>query len=66
MDGVKIEINEIINKPDPKETSAASTGFPMRSESSPFARACIAISSPDRAAKKFSLELLLLTMGECR
>jgi hypothetical protein len=38
--GLKSEINEMTTSPEPKETSAASIGLPMRCESSPFARAC--------------------------
>ena len=64
--GVKIEIKEIINSPEPKETRAASIGLPIRCESSPFARACIAIKIPERAARKSSLGLPLVTVDECR
>jgi hypothetical protein len=60
--GLKTEIIEITTSPDPKETSAASIGLPIRSESSPFARACNAIIIPDIAARKSKRELLLFNL----
>ena len=56
----------MIIKPEPNETRAASIGFPIRWESSPFARAWSAIMNPDIAAKKSNLELLFITMDGCR
>jgi hypothetical protein len=42
-------------KPEPKETSAASVLLPNKCESSPFARDCSAISTPEIAASASSL-----------
>ena len=64
--GLKAAITEITIRPEPNETSAASIGFPIRCESSPLARACSAIITPEIAAKKFRRGLLLFTTYECR
>ena len=62
--GLKAEIKEIIIKPEPKDTSAASIGFPMRYESSPLARACTAIINPEIAARISKRALLLFWADE--
>ena len=47
-------ISEITIKPDPNETSAACVLFPNKCESSPFARDCSAIITPEIAARASS------------
>jgi len=61
---LKAEIKEMIIRPEPKDTSAASIGFPMRCESSPLARACTAIIRPEIAARISNRVLLLLSTEE--
>ena len=47
-------INEITIKPEPNETSAASVLLPSKWESSPLARDCSAINTPEMAASASS------------
>ena len=44
---IKGAIKEITTNPEPNETSAASVLFPNKCESSPFARDCSAINTPE-------------------
>jgi hypothetical protein len=55
IDLLKGAISEITIKPEPNETSAASVLLPNKCESSPFARDCSAINTPEIAASASSL-----------
>ena len=49
--GLNTAITEIMTNPEPKETRAASNPLLIRWESSPFARACSAIITPESVAR---------------